>query len=51
MLATFFDCPGGAFVIALVIDGIENTEDVNAYLGSLLYKGIHQIVGIVAITH
>src|SRR4030042_6167216 len=51
MPAAFLNCPGGTFVIALVIDGVENTENINAHLGSLFYKGINQIARILAITH
>jgi hypothetical protein len=50
MLAALFDCPGGTFVITLVIHGIENAENINAHFGSLFHKSIHQIVRIVSVT-
>jgi len=51
MSAAFFDCPGGAFVIALIVNRIENAENIDAHLGSLFHKRVNQIVGIVPITH
>ena len=37
-------------MVALVVHGVENTENIDAHLGSLLHKSIDQVVGVVPVT-
>ena len=39
----------GTLMVALVIHRIEDAKDINAYLHGLFHKGIHHVIGVVAI--
>ena len=50
MLARALDGGGGPGEVALVVQGVEDAEDVDARLGGVLDEGVDEVVGVVAVT-
>ena len=49
MTAVFLGCVNGSLQITHVVECVKNTQNINTVINTLLYKVIHQLVGIMPI--
>ena len=51
MFASFFDRLAGGLQIALIIKGVEYSENINAAFRGMLDKGVNHVVSVIAIAN
>jgi hypothetical protein len=49
VLAGLFDRRGGGLVVADVVEGVEDAEDVHAVLRRLVHEAAHDVVAVVPV--